>query len=459
MHWHGLNQQNSEWMDGVPAVSQCPLAPGSSQVYTFAATPYGTSHYHSHYSAQWVGGLVGPIVIYGPKNVDYDVDLGPIMLTDYFHRDYFSVLEDVMGNDLTKVRPASDNNLINGKMNFNCANTSQPCTDNAGLAKFNFTSGKNHRIRLINAGAQAIEKFSIDGHTMQVMAYDFTPIVPYNTTVVTLGVGQRADVVVYGSGKPTDTYWMRSHITSGQCTEPSTQQDGLAIIYYQNANKTSVPNTTAQADNTDPCSNDALSTTVPQFPMDVGTPATTELIDANFAINSTGHLIWLMNNQTFRGNYNNPLLLLAKAGNVSYPFDPQWNVHNYGTNSSVRIILNNTTPTSHPWHLHGHEMSVLYDGPGPWDGVTLNTKNPMRRDVHILRAHGALVLQWDQDNPGVWPFHCHIAWHVSGGLYVNILENPPALEKLAIPSTSYQVCRDWAAYTGLAAPDQIDSGL
>jgi hypothetical protein len=30
--------------------------------------------------------------------------------------------------------------------------------------------------------------------------------------MVSLGVGQRADVIVYGSGKPMDKFWMRSNI-------------------------------------------------------------------------------------------------------------------------------------------------------------------------------------------------------------------------------------------------------
>lgn len=68
MHWHGLLQTNSQWYDGVPAVTQCPIAPGNSFTYTFQATLYGTSWYHSHYSAQLAGGLVGPLIIHGPKN-------------------------------------------------------------------------------------------------------------------------------------------------------------------------------------------------------------------------------------------------------------------------------------------------------------------------------------------------------------------------------------------------------
>jgi FtsP/CotA-like multicopper oxidase with cupredoxin domain len=31
------------------------------------------------------------------------------------------------------------------------------------------------------------------------------------------------------------------------------------------------------------------------------------------------------------------------------------------------------------------------------------------------------VLDFVADNPGVWPFHCYIAWDVSDGLYINIM--------------------------------------
>ena len=66
-------------------------------------------------------------------------------------------------------------------------------------------------------------------------------------------------------------------------------------------------------------------------------------------------------------------------------------------------------------------MFVLAEGPGTWDGTVTNPQNPQRRDVQLLQKEGYIVVQIDADNPGVWPFHCHIAWHVSGGLYVNIM--------------------------------------
>lgn len=129
-----------------------------------------------------------------------------------------------------------------------------------------------------------------------------------------------------------------------------------------------------------------------------------------------------MNNSSFRADYNSPLLLLAKAGNTSYPLDPEWNVYDTGSNSTIRFIVSNPTAAAHPMHLHGHNMYVLAEGVGEWDGSTVvDPGNPQRRDVQLLQPLGYIVVQIDAANPGVWPFHCHIAWHVSGGLYVNIM--------------------------------------
>lgn len=254
LHWHGLLQTASPWEDGVPSVQQCPIAPGKSLQYSFKADLYGTSWYHSHYSAQYAGGLLGPMIIHGPKNVDYDIDLGPVLLSDYYHKEYFDIVEEVMGTDLTKIAPPSDNNLINGKMNFNCSLVTDgtPCTRNAGLSKFQFKKGKKHRLRLINASAEAILKFSIDNHKMTVMANDFVEVVPYQTEIVTLGVGQRSDVIVEADQEPDKAYWMRSIITNCSLT---LQPDARAIIYYPKAPRNKKPTTEAWVDNTDACAN------------------------------------------------------------------------------------------------------------------------------------------------------------------------------------------------------------
>ena len=99
-------------------------------------------------------------------------------------------------------------------------------------------------------------------------------------------------------------------------------------------------------------------------------------------------------------------------------------------------------------HLHGHNFNVLAEGTGAWDGKTIvHIQNTQRRDVQLLQPNGYLVIQYNTDNPGVWPLHCHIAWHVSGGLYINAMEQTPSIKNYQVPSTVAQTCRDWADYS------------
>lgn len=255
LHWHGLLQKASPWYDGVPAVEQCPIAPGQCMTYAFLADVYGTSWYHSHYSAQYNAGLAGPMIIHGPSQVAYDIDVGPIMLSDWYHQTYEQIVDQIMSSP-PSAPPTSDSNLINGKMSFDCAqltNKTQQCTSNAGLSKFQFTSGKTHRLRLINSGSEGIQRFTIDGHNMTVIANDFVPVRSYTTNVVTLGVGQRTDVIVTGIGQPDSAYWMRSDL-SPNC-DLANHPYALAAIYYETANTSTVPKTTPTPYDDSKCGN------------------------------------------------------------------------------------------------------------------------------------------------------------------------------------------------------------
>lgn len=52
IHFHGIRQNYTNDMDGVASVTQCPTPPGDSMTYTFKATQYGSSWYHSHFQLQ-----------------------------------------------------------------------------------------------------------------------------------------------------------------------------------------------------------------------------------------------------------------------------------------------------------------------------------------------------------------------------------------------------------------------
>ncbi|KAM5348887.1 hypothetical protein ACJ41O_008710 [Fusarium nematophilum] len=460
LHWHGFQQKGMPWEDGVPGVTQCPIPPGKSYTYQFYAEMYGTTWYHSHYSAQYSAGLFGPMVIYGPRDKkDYDIDVGPILLNDWYHQEYFDLVEEVMKPNGTG-GVFSDSNLINGKMNFNCSSVPEgdtaPCKNDAGVSKFRFKRGKTHRLRLINSGAEGIQRFSIDGHTMTVIANDFVQVQPYKTKVVTLGIGQRADVLVKANGK-LDSYWMRSNISTicGLANAP----DALAAVYYDGADQNKEPQSQPW-DIPDPgtCANDDLALAKPVMKLPLPPADLTMDLEVQDFKNGSNVTLWRFGDTDFRANYNSPTLLLSKLGN--HTFEEKWNVRNLGKARSVRINVINKSFIAHPMHLHGFNMYVLHEGPGEWDGTIINKHNPPRRDVVQVRGNGHLVIQFDAaENPGVWPFHCHIAWHVSAGFLIQFLTNPDKVEKLRIPHVVAETCRQWGSWTLTNIPAQIDSGL
>ena len=258
------------------------------------------------------------MIIHGPAHAEYDYDLGPVMVVrigtqiqdevtstksyqnDYFQDDYYAIVQNITGQVTV---PNSDNNLINGKMSFDCALArGRDCIPNAGVSKFKFTTGKTYRLRLINSGAEGLQKFTIDNHTMTVIANDFVPIKPYDTNVVTLGVGQRTDVIVKATGCSTDSFWMRSYIST-TCSHTN-QSTALAAIYYEDANTSTTPKSVATTFTSTNCSNDDISITEPLYieapPVK---PAFTQDLEISFGANETGALVWKMNNQSFLANY------------------------------------------------------------------------------------------------------------------------------------------------------------
>jgi hypothetical protein len=67
----------------------------------------------------------------------------------------------------------------------------------------------------------------------------------------------------------------------------------------------------------------------------------------------------------------------------------------------------------------------------------------------LLPAKGYVVIAFKADNPGTWLVHCHIAFHISAGLGMQILEDREAAEAIwptgsspALANAQY-VCDQW----------------
>lgn len=159
-----------------------------------------------------------------------------------YHVDYVSYLLPVY--QIPPVFIPVDTNLINGRMPFDCSldTHNSDCKPNStDVAKFRFQPGKKHLLRLINAGGAVIQHFSVDEHELIVIANDFVPVEPYKTNVVTLGIGQRTDVIVEAKDTDGGAFWMRSEADVFCVNGTVWQPNATAAVYYPNADESKKP--------------------------------------------------------------------------------------------------------------------------------------------------------------------------------------------------------------------------
>lgn len=319
-----------------------------------------------------------------------------------------------------------------------------------------------------------VQKFSIDQHTMTVTSLDFEPVVPYNATTITLGVGQRVEVVVEANGSSRDSFWMRSQMPGGLfCGGNDNTNVIRAAIYYEKADMAVEPESlSAEVDPS--CVNSPLTVTEPLFAVEPSKDFIQTDITLALQLNATGSFVWTMNDMTFRADYEHPLLF-----NEERHFPPESVVFNYSSNTSVIFNITNTTPFQHPLHLHGYHFQILSSGPDTatsvypatdanplspppptvWNGDIMGSKsNPIRRDTHIIPALGYAAFQVKLDNPGIWPFHCHTAWHQSAGMNFLIATGLDDIQTTPLKEIMDRTKPAWLAYSQTHTVNQIDAG-
>jgi FtsP/CotA-like multicopper oxidase with cupredoxin domain len=183
IHFHGIRQNYTGQNDGVPSITQCPIPPGSTTTYTWRATQYGTSWYHSHFSLQAWEGVFGGILIQGPATADYDEDLGVVFLNDWDHQTFNELWYYAELNG----PPTLDTGLINGT---NVYGSDGASNQTGSRLTIGFTEGTSYRLRLINAAIDTHFKFMIDNHILEVIAMDLVPIEPFTTDILSIGIGE-----------------------------------------------------------------------------------------------------------------------------------------------------------------------------------------------------------------------------------------------------------------------------
>ncbi|GFF43525.1 laccase-1 [Aspergillus udagawae] len=136
IHFHGIEQKDTPWADGVAGLSQWAIQPGQSYTYEWRADTYGTYWYHAHDKAEIMDGLYGPIRIRPSPNRDSPFSMisndpadiqamkqaerygNLVTLSDWDHltgKEYMKAMEET-GYDIF----CADSVLINGRGSVFC---------------------------------------------------------------------------------------------------------------------------------------------------------------------------------------------------------------------------------------------------------------------------------------------------------------------------------------------------
>ncbi|KAI9334832.1 Cupredoxin [Zopfochytrium polystomum] len=181
LHARGLLQSGQPWMDGMPMVSQCPIAPGFNYTYTYEIRQHGTFLIEGLYNGQLLDGLRAPLIIKAPKELtSYDAEY-VVTVSDWYDlpattvKNNYLSLFNPMGDE-----PLPDFGLLNEMVN----------------ASVSFTPGLTYRLRIVSMSAFGAFNFAIDGHNMTVIELDGVDTQPSIVSSLTLSPGQRVSVLV-----------------------------------------------------------------------------------------------------------------------------------------------------------------------------------------------------------------------------------------------------------------------
>ncbi|MER5714051.1 multicopper oxidase family protein [Streptomyces sp. NPDC002132] len=394
VHWHGIALRND--MDGIPQVTQRPVAAGSDFTYRFGAGVPGTYFFHPHVGVQLDRGLYAPLIVEDPKEpLAYDQEW--VLVLDDWVDGVAGTPDDVyaelrrgmsgmhMGSPdagdgtrppssgagmPTRLMPRSRSPLLGGRAGdveypHHLINGRVPADPEILRTK----PGRRVRLRVINAGGDTAYHVALGGHELTVTHTDGFPVRHQRADALLVGMGERYDALVtLGDGvfplvalaEGKDATGMAAVRTgSGGLPRASTRPRELdgRIVFASRL-----------------CAADAVRLP-PRKP------------DRVHRVELTGGMMaydWSVAGRRF--DIDDP---------TAHPLTVE-------EGRRVQLDFVNTTAMWHPMHLHGHTFQLGVSGP--------------RKDTAVVLPRTTVSVAFDADNPGRWMLHCHNAYHAEAGM-------------------------------------------
>jgi len=371
VHWHGLRVPNA--MDGVPYVTQSPIAPGATFTYDIPLEDAGTFWYHPHFnsSVQVGRGLAGALIVEeaNPPRVDRDL----LWVLDDWRLDRKAAIAGNFAHphDLTHNGRIGNTATLNGKVRETVS----------------VRAGGRLRLRLVNVANARIFGLRFEGLKPRIIALDGHPVAAHQPAdgMIVLAPAQRADVILDLTGDPGS----RARVVDAYYARAAYRLVDLA--YSDEAPLRRDPPNWPVALKPNPLVEPKLDGAAYHRVLLEG-GAMSAMLARRFREDRNTRAFWFMNGAAMTEMKTKvPPLLTLKRG------------------TSHVIDMENDTVFEHPMHLHGHAFRVL----------SVNGKaEPHRpwRDTVLVPARSKARVALHADNPGDWMFHCHILEHQAAGM-------------------------------------------
>ena len=380
VHWHGIRLHNAA--DGVPGLTQDPIAPRTTYSYEFTAPDPGTYFFHPHSGVQLDRGLYAPLIIDDPAEPgSYDQEWVLVLddWTDGVGKNPDDILAEFKaenGNVSTGMNhdmggmpgmgssPLGDvgdivypHYLINGRV------PAEPLTLRA-------KPGQRARIRLINASSDTLFRVALGDHVMTVTHTDGFPVQPHETRALYLSQGERADLLV----TLADGVFPLVAAAEGK------QGQGLILIRTGGGARPAAVVHPPELDGDPLLLSDLMPADSARLP--AREPDQIEQVTLNGQMKPYA---WGMNGTTFGSDTP----IRTSPG------------------KRVRLQMSNMTMMAHPMHIHGHTWSLPGNG-------------GLRKDTVLVLPMQTITADLQADNPGKWAYHCHNIYHAEIGMMTSL---------------------------------------
>jgi len=465
IHWHGLLLPN--FYDGVPYLTTPPIEPGHTLKYEFAIKQSGTYWYHGHTMLQEQVGVFGSFIIHPKKEtLTYDKEL-VLMLSDWTNEKPMSVLRNLKrGNEWYNYRKGTSTPLnrvikrgaLGAQLKFwkqrmegaDVADIYYPAfliNGEKSIEYPEFKPGEKVRLRVIDGGASTSFWITFGGGNPILVSADGLDIVPVKKNKTFIAIAEAYDYIITipesgkiefkitaqdGSGTASAFLGNGETLKAPDLKQPDKigmmmkmakmdmkmgahalkfrpkkderyemkkeygmqmSNKEMAGMKMKGSDTMKMPKETSvkEEEKEDSMKMETKENTSPYTYDYLKSPEKTnfdkDIPVKEILLNLTGNMqryIWSMNG-----------VPLSETDKIKIK-----------GNQVTRIILNNLTMMHHPMHLHGHFFRVLNKN---------GDYSPLKHTVNVPPME-SVTIEFYGNEYGDWFFHCHILYHLMGGM-------------------------------------------